>query len=79
MISVNVTELREKLPSYLERVRRGERIKVTSRGRVIAELTPPAPTAGEAAAARRRLRNSVLRYDRPLEPLREPGEWEVNR
>lgn len=79
MTDVNVTELRRKLPAFLERVRRGERVKVTSRGRVIAELTPPTATAEEAAVARRRLRGSVLRYDRPLEPVLEPGEWKANR
>jgi len=60
-------------------VRRGERIKVTSRGNVIAELAPPAPSVDEGAAARARLRGSVRRYDRPLEPVIETAEWDVNR
>jgi prevent-host-death family protein len=79
MKEVNVTELRQKLPDYLARVRRGERIRVTSRGKVIAELTPPAPSPDQVAAARARLRGSVRRYSRPLDPAIEPGEWEVNR
>ncbi|MCZ7562514.1 MAG: type II toxin-antitoxin system prevent-host-death family antitoxin [Burkholderiales bacterium] len=79
MKEVNVTELRQNLPGYLAKVRRGERIKVTSRGRVVAELVPPAPSLEEGAAARARLRGSVLRYDRPLDPVIEPGEWDVNR
>ena len=79
MKKVNVTELRQNLPAYLARVRRGERIKVTSRGTVIAELAPPAPSPDEVAAARARLRGSVRRYDRPLEPVIEPGEWDMNR
>ena len=79
MKEVNVTELRQNLPGYLAKVRRGERIKVTSRGRVVAELVPPAPSPDEVAAARARLRGSVARYDRPLDPVIEPGEWDVNR
>lgn len=79
MKEVNVTELRQNLPGYLARVRRGERIRVTSRGRVVAELAPPAPTADEVAAARARLRGSVRRYDRPLEPVIDPAEWDMNR
>lgn len=79
MKDVNVTELRQNLPGYLARVRRGERIRVTSRGKVIAELTPPAASPDRVAAARARLRGSVRRYDRPLEPVFGPGEWDVNR
>jgi prevent-host-death family protein len=40
MKDVKVTVLRQKLPQYLARVRRGERLRVTSRGRPIAELAP---------------------------------------
>jgi prevent-host-death family protein len=76
---VNVTELRQKLPEYLARVRGGERLRVTSRGRVIAEITPPAAPQDEAAAARARLKGSVLRYDHPLEPVLAPEEWDMNR
>jgi prevent-host-death family protein len=77
--SVKVTELRQNLPAYLARVRRGERVQVTSRGRVIAEIAPPSATADEGKAARSRLRGSVLRYDRPLDPVIDPQEWDVNR
>ncbi len=50
---IKVTELRQKLPEYLARVR--------------------------AAAARARLKGSVLRYDHPLDPVIAPAEWEMNR
>lgn len=79
MKDVKVTELRQNLPSYLARVRRGERLRVTSRGKVIAELTPPAPTDREVQTARARLRGSVLRFDRPTDPVFDPDEWDVNR
>src|SRR2546430_1451268 len=59
MKDVKVTVLRQKLPQYLARVRRGERVRVTSRGRVIAELAPPSAAKDDAEAARRRLRGSA--------------------
>jgi prevent-host-death family protein len=76
---INVTELRQNLPAYLARVRKGERLRVTSRGKVIAELTPPAASRSESEEARKRLRGSVLRFDRPTDPVFDPEEWEVNR
>ena len=79
MKNVNITELRQNLPAYLARVTRGERLRVTSRGKVVAEISPPAATHTEVAAARKRLRGSVLRYDNPLDPVIDPSEWEVNR
>lgn len=79
MSDVNVTELRQNLPAYLAKVRRGQRIKVTSRGQVIAEIVPAAPSTDAAEAARARLRGSVVKYERPLEPVFDPTEWEMNR
>jgi antitoxin (DNA-binding transcriptional repressor) of toxin-antitoxin stability system len=79
MSDINVTELPQNLPAYLAKVRRGEKIKVTSRGTVIAEIVPPAASKDEAAAARARLRGSVLRYEQPLDPVFDPAEWEMNR
>ena len=79
MKEVKVTELRQNLPGYLARVQRGERIKVTSRGKVVAELTPPASPPDMVAAARARLRGSVRRYARPLAPVVDANEWDMNR
>jgi prevent-host-death family protein len=79
MKDVKVTVLRQKLPEYLARVRRGERLRVTSRGRAIAELSPPSAAKDEAQAARERLRGSVRRYQRPLDPVVDPDEWDANR
>jgi prevent-host-death family protein len=78
-MDVNITELRQNLPAYLKRVRQGERIRVTSRGQVVAELAPPTAMAEEAALARKQLRGSVLRYDHPLEPAVLPEEWTANQ
>ena len=39
--SVGIRELRARLSSYVRRVRRGEVIRVTDRGEIVAELRPP--------------------------------------
>ena len=52
MLNVNVTELRSHLPDYLKKVRAGEEVAVTSRGKVIARLVPE---VDETVVARQRL------------------------
>ncbi len=79
MKEVKVSELRQNLPQYLAQVGRGERLRVTSRGKAVAEIAPPSVSGQEIRAARKRLRGSVLRYERPLEPALGADEWEVNR
>ena len=79
MKDVKITELRQRLPEYMAKVRRGERVRVTSRGKVIAEISPPSATKGQAETARARLRNSVVRYVRPLDPVIDPKDWDANR
>jgi len=78
-MNVNITELRQNLQAYLKRVRQGERIRVTSRGQVVAELAPPTASTDEAAFARKQLRGSVVRYEDPLEPAVPAGEWTANQ
>ncbi len=41
MLAVGIRDLKNNLSRYLRRVRLGERVLVTDRGRVIAELRPP--------------------------------------
>jgi prevent-host-death family protein len=79
MSVVNVTEFRQNLPAYLDQVRKDEHILVTSRGEVIAEVSPLAVPGEEAAAARARLKGSVVRYDTPFQPVLDPGEWGTKR
>ena len=79
MKEVKVTELRQNLPEYLAKVKRGERVRVTSRGKTIAEIAPPSALKKDIEAARSRLRGSVVKYERPFEPVIDPGEWDVNR
>jgi prevent-host-death family protein len=39
MREINVTELRSRLPQYLRQVQKGEELRITSRGKVIARIT----------------------------------------
>jgi prevent-host-death family protein len=41
MLEVSVTTFRKHIPDYLGKVRKGEDISLTSRGKVIARLVPP--------------------------------------
>jgi prevent-host-death family protein len=52
MEPINVTELRQHLPSYLGKVQQGEEIQVTLHGKIIARIVP---VRDESAAARLRL------------------------
>lgn len=52
MPKVKVTELRQNLPAYLARVKRGEEIEVMVHGKVVARIVPQ---EDRAEAARRRL------------------------
>jgi antitoxin (DNA-binding transcriptional repressor) of toxin-antitoxin stability system len=78
MEEVTVTEFRQNLLEYLM-ANRGHRVRITWRGQLIAELSPPSASSTEANAARARLRHSVLRYDSPLESIIHPDEWKINR
>jgi poly(beta-D-mannuronate) lyase len=71
--------IRQHLAEYLARVARGERLFVTLRGRVIAEISPPTPQPDAAGAARGRLKGSLLRYDQPFEPVLPADDWDMNR
>lgn len=79
MTNVNVTDLRQNLPSYLERARRGERIRVTSRGKVIAEISSPKAAEVEAELIREQLRGSVVQYELPTEPAHAREDWATNQ
>lgn len=75
MIKVNVTQLRNNLPAYLGKVKSGEEVAVTSRGKVIARLVPEADEASEA-----RLRLEAARKDSWIgDVVSSTGEvWEVD-
>jgi prevent-host-death family protein len=52
MISTGIRNLKNNLSRYVRRVEAGERVAVTDRGRVVAQLVPPASSSGEAGRSR---------------------------
>jgi prevent-host-death family protein len=76
MLNVNVTELRNHLPEYLKKVKAGEEVAVTSRGKVIARLVSE---VNEVAAARTRLEGmrSQSQVGDVVSPL--DHDWEALR
>ena len=77
MATVGVRELRNRLSHYLDRVREGERITVTDRGREVAVIAP-----SEESEEHRRLMALVAKGElhwngRKLpdfEPIKSPGK-----
>lgn len=76
MIRVNVTEFRNHLPAYLDRVQKGEELALTSRGKVVARLVPEVDEAAEARKRLEELRKTCVVGD-VVSPL--DVEWEVLR
>ena len=60
MATVSVTELRRDLPTWLKRVAADEEVRITSRGRVIARLSPEVDTREAAMARLEALRGTVI-------------------
>jgi prevent-host-death family protein len=63
MQEINVTELRKHLPSYLKRVARGEQIRVTSNGKVLARIVPEDDPAAAARGRLEALRGTMVGGD----------------
>lgn len=76
MPKVKITELRQNLPTYLARVKGGDTVEVTVRGRVIARIVPE---ADRETAARARLK--ALRKTARIGDIMSPsGEaWDAER
>ena len=75
MIEVNITEFRNHLPDYLGQVKKGEDIILTSRGKVIARVTPVTDERVVAHGALMQLRETC-RIGNVISPLDE--RWEAN-
>lgn len=78
-MDVDISHLRQQLPEYLTRVRQGERVRIMSRGRVVAELVPPSNSADGATEVRERLEGGVLRHDDPNAPVLGDNERHMHR
>lgn len=74
MLEVSVTTFRNHIPDYLGKVRKGENIALTSRGKIIARLLPP---GDERLNARQRLSElrATCHIGDVVSPLDE--KWEV--
>lgn len=75
MREVNVTELRNHLHRYLERVQKGTEILVTWHGEVIARVLPPVNKKKEALSQLKELRSRSKMTD-VISPIDE--DWEAN-
>jgi prevent-host-death family protein len=73
---VNVTELRQNLPTYLAKVKKGNEIEVTSRGKVIARIVAGGDPQQEA-----RERLLAIRKNCYVGDVLSPGgaEWDAER
>ncbi|MXY23843.1 MAG: hypothetical protein F4Y45_04900 [Acidobacteria bacterium] len=70
MKTSGVRDVKNRLSAYLRMVERGERVGVTHRGRIVAELGPPTHTTENEAQAelRRRARGGSVRLGAPNRP-----------
>lgn len=76
MSKVSITELRQNLPAYLARVRKGDEIQVAVHGKVIARIVPEVDAA---QTARQRL--LALRKKAKVGDVISPSgdRWEAER
>lgn len=81
MTSVGIRELKNNLSRYIRRLRRGEVIAVTDRGRVVAELQSPESAAGQPMS--RTARYAELVAAGVIRPAVETGDpladWPTTR
>lgn len=75
-MKVKVTELRQNLPDYLARVRKGAEIEVTVHGKTIARLVPE-NAAAEAARARLKALRAKARIGDVVSPSGDA--WDAER
>jgi prevent-host-death family protein len=75
MIRIGVRELRQHASQYLARVKAGETVEVTERGRLVALLTPPSPsmTALERMIAEGRVHPATAPFELPTPTKLPPG------
>ena len=73
MHQINVTEFRQHLPEFLKRVRRGEELQITSRGKIIARLVPEPDEVDAAIQRLKRLQGTIINGD-IISPI-ENVEW----
>ncbi|HMM49808.1 MAG TPA: type II toxin-antitoxin system prevent-host-death family antitoxin [Miltoncostaeaceae bacterium] len=65
MPNITVTELNQRTKAVLDRVRAGERLVITDRGRPIAQIVPSEPTHWDRLVASGRVRKAT--YTGPVD------------
>ena len=70
MKTSGVREVKNRFSEYVRHVQNGERVAITHRGRIVAELVPPAHVTEDEAYTelRRRARNGTVRLGAPNRP-----------
>lgn len=63
MKTVSITELRANLLKYLQVAQQGEQVNVTSKGTLLATLTPPVTQQESAKAKLRKLAKTAVIHD----------------
>ena len=63
MASINITELRKHLPEYVRKASRGEKIQITSHGKVVACLTSEDKNQDQALQRLKQSRGTVIQGD----------------
>lgn len=74
MKNVSISELRANLLKYLTLVQQGEQINVTSKGNVMATLTPPVSQQDTARAKLKKLAETAVIHD-VISPIED--EWDA--
>jgi prevent-host-death family protein len=76
--TIGAAEFKAHCLRILDEVSRShEIVTVTKRGHPVAEVHPVAKKERRSIIGA--LKGSVLRYDRPFEPVADPDEWHANR
>jgi len=78
MSKVKVTELRQNLPAYLARVKRGEELEVMVHGKVVARIVPEQDRAEAARVRLAQMRRNGARIVGDI--MKMPKEaWDAER
>lgn len=75
MQRVNITEFRSNLPFYLQKVKTGTELQITSHGKSIARLVPEQDEVEKASARLLKLRGTMITGN-VIDPIdSNDGEW----
>lgn len=77
MKTVSVTTFRSHIPEYLDKVKDGEVVNLTSRGKIVARIVPPVDERRQAQEQLAELRGKAIYIGDVVSPL--DVEWEVDR